>query len=395
MKINPNYAKLTESYLFVDIARRVEAYRQSNPAAEIIRLGIGDVTRPLPPVVVEALRQAAAEQGEAAGFVGYGPEQGHAFLREAIAGYYAGLGVTLDTGEIFVSDGAKSDCGNLLELFAPDNLVLVPDPVYPAYVDANTMDGRRILYMDGTRDNGFLPMPNWGQAVDLIYLCSPNNPTGSAYSAGQLAEWVRYAYENGAIILFDAAYEAFVSTPDVPHSVYEVEGAAEVAVEICSLSKTAGFTGTRCGYTVVPKSLRPAGLDLNGMWNRRQSTKFNGVSYVVQRAASAVFTGDGLAACRKNIAYYKHNAALIRERVQAAGAWCCGGVNSPYIWLACPGGMGSWDFFELLLRRTGVVGTPGAGFGRRGEGYFRLTGFGDAEQTRLAAGKLQTVLETF
>ncbi len=389
MNVNQNYANLKKSYLFVDIARRVAEYKAQNPKADIIRLGIGDVTRPLPEVVVQAMKDAAEDQGKADTFYGYGPEQGYDFLREAVAEYYAARGVKLQSDEIFVSDGAKSDCGNFLDLFSADNTVLVPDPVYPVYVDSNVMDGRKVEYMSATRENGFAPMPLQGQKADIIYLCSPNNPTGAAYTRDQLAQWVEYARGQGAVILFDAAYEAFISDDDVPHSIYEIEGAAECAVEISSLSKTAGFTGTRCGYTVVPKALPN---NLNAMWLRRQTTKFNGVSYVVQRGAAAVFTPQGLAACKENISYYMQNAGVISQALTKAGVWHSGGKNSPYIWLQCPAGMKSWDFFDLLLQREGVVGTPGAGFGQNGEGYFRLTGFGDAQRTQQAAQRLSSLL---
>ena len=394
MQLNPNFANLAQSYLFTDIARRVAAYKEANPSADIIRLGIGDVTRPLAKPVVDALCSSIHEMGEAETFHGYGPEHGYSFLLEAIAGYYKTQhGVTLSPEEIFVSDGAKSDCGNILELFTSDNTVLMPDPVYPAYVDANVMDGRRIEYLSGTKENGFLPAPPEDKKADIIYICSPNNPTGAAYTKKQLAAWVRYAYANGAVILFDSAYECFVSDKNVPHSIYEVEGAKECVVEICSLSKTAGFTGLRCGYTVVPKGLRPAGADLRGMWSRRQQTKFNEVPYIVQKAAAAVFTPEGLKASFVNVDYYKKNAATIAKALDDAGVWYCGGVNSPYIWLQCPEGMKSWDFFDKLLNDAGVVGTPGSGFGKNGEGYFRLTGFGDAQRTEEAAQRLTSFLK--
>ncbi|MFV0413236.1 MAG: LL-diaminopimelate aminotransferase [Oscillospiraceae bacterium] len=391
MNLNPNYANLADSYLFTDINRRVAAYKEQNPGADIIRLGIGDVTLPLPAPVVEALQSASGEMGRAETFRGYGPEQGYAFLREAIQGYYAGHGARLALDEIFVSDGAKSDLGNMLDLFAADNLVLVPDPVYPAYVDTNVMDGRNIAYVQGSRENGFLPLPPADIKADLVYICSPNNPTGAAYTKGQLEEWVAYARQNKALILFDAAYECFITQPGVPHSIYEIEGAKECAVEICSLSKMAGFTGTRCGYTVVPKEL--FGGRVNAMWLRRQTTKYNGVPYIVQKAAEAVFSPVGLKACRQNIEYYKNNALVIGKALEEAGVWYCGGVNSPYIWLQCPNGMESWAFFDLLLQKAGVVGTPGVGFGKEGEGFFRLTGFGNAARTQEAAARLQQVLQ--
>lgn len=392
MNMNPNYATLPEDYLFADIARRVEEYKQLNATADIIRLGIGDVTRPLAKPVVDALVAASTEQGVAETFKGYGPYEGYAFLREAIAAYYAKRGVTLALDEIFVSDGAKSDLGNVLELFTADNTVLIPDPVYPAYVDANLLDGRKIEYVAGNGDNCFLPMPPHGVKADIIYICSPNNPTGSVYSKEQLAVWVDYALENDAVILFDAAYEAFIDSPEVPRSIFEIEGAKECAIEVCSLSKTAGFTGTRCGYTVIPQALKRGAASINKMWLRRQTTKYNGVPYIVQCAAAAVFTEEGLQACMQNIAYYKNNALVIGAALDELGIEYCGGICSPYIWLQCPGGMKSWDFFDLLLTKAQVVGTPGAGFGKNGEGYFRLTGFGDAARTQEAVQRMKKLL---
>ena len=394
MKLNPYYQNLTDSYLFVNIAQRVAAYSKENPNADIIRLGIGDVTRPLAAPVVKALKEASEDMGKAETFCGYGPEHGHAFLREGIAAYYQKRGVALALDEIFVSDGAKSDCGNILELFDRDNTVLVPDPVYPAYVDANVMAGRRIVYVNATKENGFAPLPDASQKVDIIYICSPNNPTGAAYTKDELAAWVQYARENEAVILFDAAYEVFVQSKDVPHSIYEVAGANECAIEICSLSKTAGFTGTRCGYTIVPKALKQGGISLNAMWARRQATKFNGTSYIVQKGAAAVFTEEGMAACRENVQYYKQNTAVISAGLQSVGVWHSGGQNSPYIWLACPAGMKSWDFFDTMLQKANVVGTPGAGFGKNGEGFFRLSGFGDAQRTKEAVQRVCNLIKT-
>ncbi|MEG2393454.1 MAG: LL-diaminopimelate aminotransferase [Ruthenibacterium sp.] len=392
MKMNRNYAKLESSYLFSTIAKKVAAFTAAHPEKEIIRLGIGDVTLPLTEPVVSALHTAADEMAKQETFRGYGPEQGYPFLREAIADYYAKRGVTLAPDEIFVSDGAKSDLGNFLDLFDADNTVLVTDPVYPVYADTNLMAGRRIVYAAATRENDFLPMPDAGLAADLIYLCSPNNPTGAAYDKTQLALWVKYANANNAVLLFDAAYEAFLAEDTLPHSIYEVQGAQSCAIEFCSFSKTAGFTGLRCGYTVVPKALQRDGFSLNSLWLRRQTTKFNGVPYVVQRAAAAVFTPEGQAATRKNIEYYRANAAVIGKALARAGVWYCGGKNSPYLWMQCPKGMTSWEFFDYLLETAGVVGTPGAGFGANGEGYFRLTAFGDAEKTKLAAERLQAAL---
>lgn len=393
LKINKNYANLESSYLFSNIAKKVAAFSAEHPEKEVIRLGIGDVTLPLAQPVVQAMRAAVDEMDVQATFHGYGPEQGYAFLREALVQYYAGRGVHLAPDEIFVSDGAKSDLGNILDLFDADNTVLVPDPVYPVYVDTNLMAGRRIVYAAGSRDNDFLPMPDDSVPADLIYLCSPNNPTGAAYDRAQLAVWVNYALERNAVLLFDAAYEAFLSDDEKPHSIYEIPGAETCAIEFCSFSKTAGFTGTRCGYTVVPKALARGGMALNAMWLRRQTTKFNGVPYIVQRGAAAVFTSEGQTAVRANIDYYRRNAAVIAAALDACRLWYCGGKNSPYLWLQCPKGMPSWDFFDYLLREAGVVGTPGAGFGKQGEGYFRLTAFGDAERTRTAAARLQAAVK--
>ncbi len=393
MKLNTNYQNLSKSYLFVDIANRISAHTKANPDADIIRLGIGDVTRPLAAPVVKAMVDASKEMGDAATFHGYGPDTGYPFLKEKIAGYYDGFGVSLDLSEIFISDGAKSDCGNFVDLFSEDNVVLVPDPVYPVYVDTNVMAGRKITYVNATKENDFLPEPPFGQHADLIYICSPNNPTGAAYTKTQLAEWVRYAKENDALILFDAAYEVFVTGQDVPHSIYEVEGAKDCAVEICSFSKIAGFTGTRCGYTIVPQDIKPSGQSLNAMWARRQASKYNETSYIIQKAAAEVFTEEGIKACFENVEYYKNNAKTISDALKEVGIWHSGGTNSPYIWMQCPSGIGSWDFFDILLQKGGVVGTPGAGFGNNGEGYFRMSGFGDAQRTKEAAQRLKDVIK--
>ena len=389
MRINRHYGELQDSYLFSTIARRVADYQQAHPEADVIRLGIGDVTRPLCPAVTEALSAAVREMGEKATFRGYGPEQGYDFLREAVREYYGERGIALDLHEIFISDGAKSDLGNILDLFDTDNTVLVPDPVYPVYVDTNRMAGRQVRYLDASRENGFLPMPEEGVRADLIYLCSPNNPTGAVYSREQLKAWVEYALEQNAVILFDAAYEAFIRDEALPRSIYEIEGAERCAIEFCSFSKTAGFTGTRCGWTVVPLSLETEGMSLNHMWLRRQTTKFNGVPYIVQRGAAAVFTPEGRRQTAEGIAYYRENVRLIADALTGLGIWYTGGVNSPYVWLACPDGMDSWTFFDRLLEKAQVVGTPGAGFGRNGEGYFRLTAFGDRDRTRQAVERLR------
>ncbi len=392
MKLNPHYAELNESYLFSTIAHKVADYQNAHPDADLIRLGIGDVTLPLAKPVIEALHKAVDEMACKETFRGYGPEQGYDFLREAIRGYYAGRGVALELAEIFVSDGAKSDLGNLLDLFDKDNKVLVPDPVYPVYVDDNVMAGRTIQYMAANAENHFLPMPDESTDADIVYLCSPNNPTGATYTTAQLAQWVRWAKEHQAVILYDAAYECFVSEEGCARSIYEVEGAKEVAVEVCSFSKIAGFTGTRCGYTIVPQAIVSGGQSLNKMWLRRQTTKFNGVPYIVQRGAEAVFTPEGMREIQHNLDYYRHNAAVIAAALDEAGVWYCGGKNSPYIWLRCPGNMGSWEFFDWLLETAHIVGTPGEGFGPCGKGYFRLTAFGDADRTREAAARLKTAL---
>lgn len=392
MNINENYLKLKASYLFSEIARRVNAYQKEHPEASVIRMGIGDVTRPLCPAVISAMTKAVAEMGCAETFHGYGDEQGYGFLRGAIRDYYAGYGVSLAEDEIFVSDGAKSDLGNILDLFDKNNTVLIPDPVYPVYVDTNVMDGRNIVFMNAGEENGFLPMPDEAQEADIIYLCSPNNPTGAAYNYEQLKEWVEYARRKGAVILYDSAYEAFICRESLPHSIFEIDGARECAIEFCSLSKTAGFTGTRCGYTVVPHDLKSGDTELNRLWLRRQTTKFNGVSYIVQRGAAAVFSPEGLPQIRENIDYYRQNAKIITDALDACGITYFGGENSPYIWLKCPKDMESWDFFDLLLQKIQVVGTPGAGFGQNGSHYFRLTAFSTHEKTAEAMERLKKLL---
>ena len=387
MKINGNYLNLKESYLFSDIAKKTAAYKTAHPEADIIRLGIGDVTLPLCQAVVDALHTAADEMGKKETFRGYGPEQGYDFLKDAIRDYYKSEdAVSLEADEVFISDGAKSDTGNITELFAKDNVILVPDPVYPVYVDTNTMDGKKIIYMNGTEENNFLPMPDESVKADIIYLCSPNNPTGACYNKDQLKKWVDYALKNDAVILFDSAYEAFVSEPDLPRSIYTVEGAKECAIEFCSLSKTAGFTGTRFSYTIVPKELvftvsDGSQMSLHDMWNRRQSTKFNGTPYIIQYAAARVFTDEGMKECHENIDYYMENARMIADMLRRKNIPFTGGVNSPYIWFKCPKGMESWEFFDYLLENAQIVGTPGAGFGENGKNYFRLTSFGLHEKT--------------
>ncbi len=393
LKINRHYLDLEESYLFSTINTKVSAYKKDHSEAEVIRLGIGDVTLPLPQVCVDAMKEAADEQSHAETFRGYGPEQGYPFLREAIAGYYEKKGIGLAASEVFVSDGAKSDLGNILDIFSEENTVLIPDPVYPVYVDTNVMAGRKIVYMDACAENGFLPMPDPALKADIIYLCSPNNPTGAAYTKEQLAAWVSYALDNSAVILYDAAYEAFVSDPDLPRSIYEVENADRCAIEFCSFSKTAGFTGTRCGWTIVPDALIFDGVRLNQLWLRRQTTKFNGVSYIVQRGAAAVFSEEGQRQVKANIDVYRGNARIIAQTLTECGVWFTGGENSPYIWLACPDGMDSWDFFDALLEQANVVGTPGAGFGKNGKSFFRLTSFGSPDATREAMKRIRTFLK--
>ena len=398
-KLNENYLKVKDSYLFAEIARRVNEYTAAHPDQNVIRLGIGDVTLPLSGKVIEALHGAVDDMACAETFKGYGPEQGYGFLRQAVADYYASYDVTIDPDEVFISDGAKSDTGNITDLFAVGNTILVPDPVYPVYVDTNTMDGKQLIYMDGNADNDFLPMPDPAVHADLIYICSPNNPTGAVYNKEQLKAWVDYAIANEAIILFDAAYESFISDPSLPRSIFAIEGARKCAIEFCSLSKTAGFTGTRCGYTVVPKELIFSASDgtqmsVHAMWLRRQSTKFNGTSYIIQKGAQAVFTEEGMAQCRANIETYKVNAKLISGTLDAYGIRYTGGQHSPYIWFECPGGMNSWDFFDLLLNEVQVVGTPGEGFGASGANFFRLTSFNNYENTKEAMERFKTLMDT-
>ena len=404
VRVNQNYLKLPGSYLFSEVARRISAYSAAHPEAQITKLSIGDVTRPLVPAVVEAMHKAVDEMGTYEGFHGYGPEQGYPFLREAIAQHdYAARGMDIKPDEIFVSDGAKSDCGNIGDIFGVDNVVAVCDPVYPVYVDTNAMAGRagdfqeelgrwnKLIYMPCVESNGFSPEPPKEKA-DIIYLCFPNNPTGAMATREQLKVWVDYANANGSVILYDSAYEAFITEEDVPHSIFEIEGARTCAIEFRSFSKTAGFTGARCGYTVVPKDLVREGQSLNALWNRRQCTKFNGASYVIQRGAAAVYTLEGAAQIEETLDYYRNNAKVIKEGLSSAGFQCFGGVNAPYIWVKTPNGMGSWDFFDLVLDRANVATTPGAGFGPSGEGYVRLTAFGDAEATKRAVEQVKSVL---
>lgn len=410
-QINDNYCKLSESYLFSEIARRVKEYSSIHPDREIIRMGIGDVTRTLCAAVIEALRQAVDEQACAEGFKGYGPEQGYDWLRTKIAeNDYRNRGIDISEDEIFISDGAKSDTGNIGDILSPQSKIAVTDPVYPVYIDTNVMGGRAgdlcsdgrwssIIYLPCDEHNDFVPtLPNI--RPDVIYLCYPNNPTGTTLTRAQLAKWVDYARRNGCLILFDAAYEAYITEPDVPHSIYEIEGAREVAIEFRSFSKTAGFTGLRCAYTVVPQLLKGINAEgcevsLNRLWLRRQTTKFNGASYLSQRAAEAVYSPDGQAQVKETVAYYLRNAAILREGLSALGIKVVGGVNSPYVWVKCPEGLSSWEFFSVLLDKCGVVSTPGAGFGPIGEGYIRLTGFNTLENTRKAVDRFNLLKEIF
>ncbi len=397
--INENFLSLKENYLFIDIAKKLAAYREAHPDKPLIRMGIGDVTLPLAPVVVEAMKKASEEMAHKETFRGYEDSgKGYDFLREAVAGYYKSFGATVDEDEILISDGAKSDCGNIVDIFGEGNTVLITDPAYPVYVDSNTMSGKKIVYASSNEENGFAAMPDPSVKCDIIYLCSPNNPTGSVYTKAQLEKWVEYAKSQKAIIIFDSAYEAFIRDKSLPRSIFEIDGARDCAIEICSLSKTAGFTGTRCGYTVIPKELmayteRGEAVSVFKIWCRRQGSKFNGVSYPVQRAAEAVFTEEGLRQTRANIDYYMENARIMSETCDELGIPYTGGKNSPYIWLKCPRGMGSWEFFDYLLNEIQVVGTPGEGFGPNGKGWFRLTAFGSKENTAEAMARLKKLLK--
>ena len=395
--INEHFLKLQNNYLFSDIAKKVNSFKVTHPKKKIIRMGIGDVTQPLAPAVIEAMHKAVDEMASKDTFHGYGPEQGYPFLIDAIIkNDYASRGIFLEPGEVFVSDGAKSDCGNIGDMLRHDNSIGVTDPVYPVYVDTNIMAGNQVTYMAGNAENGFLPMPDKSQHADVIYLCSPNNPTGACYNKEQLKEWVDYALANEAVILFDSAYEAFITDPELPRSIFAVEGAKKCAIEFCSLSKTAGFTGTRFSYTVVPEELvfetsNGGTLSLHNMWNRRQCTKFNGTPYIIQYAGAKVFTEEGMKECQENIGYYRENARMIAETLEKKGISFTGGVNSPYIWFECPKGMESWEFFDYLLENAQVVGTPGAGFGENGKNYFRLTSFGKHEKTKEAMERFNSL----
>ena len=393
MHVNETFSRLEQSYLFSTISRKVNAFKAANPEAQVIRLGIGDVTLPLAPAVICALHDATDEMGKAETFRGYCDDaEGYEFLRQAVADHYARLGATVGIDEVFISDGAKSDLGNFLDIVAPGSTVLIPDPVYPAYVDTNVMAGNHVVYAHGSVGDGFLPLPNEDVHADVVYICSPNNPTGATYGAEGLAVWVDYALRNEALIIFDSAYETFIRTDGVPHTIYEIDGAERCAVEISSFSKRAGFTGVRCGFTVVPKTLAVANGDLNALWRRRQNTKFNGVPYIVQRAAEATLLEPGRRETSAQVDVYLGNARTIAAALDEMGIRYTGGENSPYIWMECPGGMRSWDFFDLLLEKAQVVGTPGVGFGPAGEGYFRFSAFGRSEDCKEAMARMKAVL---
>ena len=392
LKPNAHYGNLKDSYLFYNISQRVAAWQAAHPGQRLLRLGVGDVTRPLCPAVIEALHQAVSDQADAATFHGYMPECGDGALREAIVAHYAGRGVAVSPEEVFVSSGASDELGDILDLFDRDSAALVIEPAYPAYVDANIMAGRRVVHLASGRENGFLPEPEENLDADIIYLCSPNNPTGAVFPRDKLQRWIDFANRRGAVILFDAAYEAFIEDDALPRSIFELPGACSCAIEICSLSKTAGFTGTRLGYTIIPKGLSRGGMDLHAMWVRNRTTKTNGVSYIIQRGAAAVFTAEGQRQIGENIRLYKQNARVLMDALDGLGLWYCGGRNAPYIWMKCPDGMDSWAFFDLLLHKIQVVGTPGEGFGKCGEGYFRFSTFGSPEDTAEAARRLTRLL---
>ena len=392
LKPNMNYADLKDSYLFYNIAQKTKAYSEKNPDRHLLRLGIGDVSLPLAPAVIEALNKAVLDQAKKTTFRGYMPECGDPSLRQVIAEYYSTRSVESSPDEVFVSSGASDELGDILAIFDKGNTTLITEPAYPAYVDANIMEGRRIIHLSSGIDNGFLPFPDENTEADLIYICSPNNPTGAVYDHAGLKKWVDYANARGSVILFDAAYEAFIEDPSLPRSIFEIDGARNCAIEICSLSKTAGFTGTRLGYTIIPAELERCGMNLNSMWIRNRTTKTNGISYILQKGGAAVFTVEGRRQVLENIKIYKNNARVIMNALDECGIWYCGGKNAPYIWMKCPDGMGSWEFFDLLLNEIQVVGTPGEGFGKCGEKFFRFSSFGDPEDTRNAAERLIRLL---
>lgn len=387
-----HYADLKDSYLFAGISQKLKEYLEKHPDKHLYRMGIGDVSLPLCDEVIRALHEGVDDQASRENFHGYMPECGAPFLRETIAGYYAERGVALDADEVFISSGASDELGDILDLFDRSSSALVIEPAYPAYVDANVIAGRKIVHLASGKENGFLPAPDDSIEADILYICSPNNPTGAVFNREQLQAWVDYANRHGSVILFDAAYEAFIEEDDLPHSIFELAGARTCAIEICSLSKTAGFTGTRLGYTVIPKDLERCGMSFNAMWVRNRTTKTNGVSYIIQKGGAAVFTPEGQKQIKANIQIYKNNAKVLMEALDKLGIWYTGGKNAPYIWLKCPNGMGSWEFFDYLLREIQVVGTPGEGFGACGEGYFRFSTFGSPEDTVEAARRLVELL---
>lgn len=389
---NMHYSELKDSYLFYNIAQKTKAYVEQHPGVKLLRMGIGDVSLPLCDAVIKALHEAVDDQASKSSFHGYMPECGASFLRDTIAKYYENRGVSLSSDEVFVSSGASDELGDILDLFERSGSALVIEPAYPAYVDANVMAGRKIVHLASGEENSFLPKPSEEIKADLLYICSPNNPTGAVFSRNQLQAWVDFANENGSVILFDAAYEAFIEDETLPHSIFELDGAKTCAIEICSLSKTAGFTGTRLGYTVIPKALKRSGMNLNEMWVRNRTTKTNGVSYIIQKGGAAVFTEEGQKQIHENIRIYKKNAKALMKALDQLGIWYCGGKNAPYIWMKCPNGMGSWEFFDYLLHEIQVVGTPGEGFGACGEGYFRFSTFGSPEDTKEAAERLVKLL---
>ena len=388
MKPNMHYTELKDTYLFNTIYRKTDEYLAAHPGEHVLKLGVGDVSYPLCKKVIEALHEAVDDQSRIETFHGYMPEHGAMFLREAIAKYYSGWNVDMTTDEVFVSSGACDDLGDLLEMFDHDNTVLVIEPAYPEYVDTNLLYGRKVIHLPAGEGDGFLPLPDESIDADIIYICSPNNPTGSAYTREKLKKWVDYANEKDAVILYDAAYEIFIEEDDVPHSIYEIEGADTCAVEVCSFSKTAGFTGTRVGYTIVPSKLERMGVNLNALWSRNRETRTNGISYILQKGASAVFTPEGQKQIYESISVYKKNAKVIMDALDKCGFWYVGGKNSPYVWMKCPNNMGSWEFFDYLLNELQIVGTPGVGFGSCGEGFLRLSAFGDPDDTKEAAKRI-------
>lgn len=391
VKINSNFNNLKKDYLFVDMRKKIDAYQKQNPDSKIIKLGVGDVTLPICPVIIEAMHSAVDEMAGVETFRGYGPHEGYDFLKNAIANDYKKFGVNIDKDEIYISDGSKNDAANLQDIFSTEGNVLILDPTYPAYVDASIMSGRKIYYVNATQENNFLPLPDPKIEASLIYLCSPNNPTGSTYTKKQLKKWVDYAIQNQAIILFDTAYKSFIEDKDLPQSIFEVEGARKCAIELCSFSKSAGFTGLRCAYIVIPSELKIEGVKVGDLWLRRLTAKFNGVSYITQKAALASLSDEGQKQINESIAYYKKNAKILSEAMKKLNIWNTGGKNSPYVWIKCPGNMSSWEFFDYLLEKFNIVGTPGAGFGPQGEGFFRFSAFGNHEETLEAVERLKTL----